>query len=140
MAGFQLQMTRKTSLLLKKRKNGPRLGFKNIGNTCYLIVVLQFLTYTLPLANFCLRLQQSEKCMCSSSTYSHTHTRTLSKLFQFVNINFPNSIGEFLAQRDKKNDCPFCLLEKRIVRTHSIDSSLDTPDKIIRGLKVFPEF
>nr|KAJ0190849.1 hypothetical protein LSAT_V11C800452060 [Lactuca sativa] len=109
MAGFQLQMTWQMSLLLKKRMNGPPLGFKNIGNTCYLIVVLQFLTYTLPLANFCLRLQHSEKC-------------------------------EFLAQRDKKNDCPFCLLEKRIVRSHSIDSSLDTPDKIIEGLKVFPEF
>ncbi|CAI9294956.1 unnamed protein product [Lactuca saligna] len=108
MAGFQLQMTWQTSLLLKKRKNGPPLGFKNLGNTCYLNAVLQCLTYTPPLANFCLRLQHSENC-------------------------------EFLAQQDKKSDCPFCLLEKRIVRSLSIDSTLDTPGKIIGGLKVFAE-
>nr|KAJ0195113.1 hypothetical protein LSAT_V11C700379290 [Lactuca sativa] len=109
MAGFRLQMTWQTSLLLNKRKNGPPLGFKNLSNTCYLNVVLQFLTYTLPLANFCLRLQHCEKC-------------------------------EFLVQEDKKSDCPFCLLEKRIVRSHNIDSTLDTPGKIIWRLKVFPEF
>lgn len=108
MAGFQLQMTWQTSLLLKKRKNGPPLGFKNLGNTCYLNAVLQCLTYTPPLANFCLRLQHSENC-------------------------------DFLAQQDKKSDCPFCLLEKRIVRSLSIDSTLDTPGKIIGGLKVFAE-
>nr|KAJ0184901.1 hypothetical protein LSAT_V11C900481680 [Lactuca sativa] len=68
MAGFQLQMTWQTSLLLKKRKN-----------------------------------------------------------------------GEFLAQQDKKIDCSFCLLEKKIVRSFSIDSTLDTPGKIIGGLNVFAE-
>ncbi|CAH1414237.1 unnamed protein product [Lactuca virosa] len=108
MAGFQLQMTWQTSLLLKKRKNDPPLGFKNLGNTCYLNAVLQCLTYTPPLANFCLRIQHSENC-------------------------------KFLAHQDKKSDCPFCLLEKRIVRSLSIDSTLDTPGKIIGGLKVFAE-
>nr|KAJ0215487.1 hypothetical protein LSAT_V11C300118300 [Lactuca sativa] len=70
-------MTWKTSLLLKKGKNGPPLGFKNL--------------------------------------------------------------GEFLAQQDKKSDCLFYLLEKRIVRSFSIDSTLNTPGKIIGGLKVFAE-
>ncbi|CAI9274570.1 unnamed protein product [Lactuca saligna] len=101
-------MTWQTSLLLKKRKNGPPLGFKNLGNTYYLNAVIQCLTYTPPLANFYLRLQHSKN-------------------------------GEFLAQQDKKSDCPFCLLEKRIVRSLSIDSTLDTPGKIIGGLKVFAE-
>ncbi|KAL4555275.1 hypothetical protein LXL04_037890 [Taraxacum kok-saghyz] len=107
MAGFQLQMTWQTNLL-KKRKNGPPLGFKNLGNTCYLNSVLQCLTYTPPLANFCLQLQHSLSC-------------------------------DSVAQQDKKSDCPFCLLEKRIVRSLSIDSTLDTPGKIISGLKIFAE-
>lgn len=107
MAGYQLQMTWQTNLL-KKRKNGPPLGFKNLGNTCYLNAVLQCLTYTPPLANFCLRLQHSVSC-------------------------------DSLAQQDKKSDCPFCLLEKRIVRSLSIDSTLDTPGKIIGSLKIFAE-
>nr|KAJ0212631.1 hypothetical protein LSAT_V11C400205370 [Lactuca sativa] len=68
-------MTWQTSLMLKKRKNDPPLGFKNLSNTCHLNTVLQCLTYTPPLSNFCLRLQHSENCMCSSSTYSHTHTQ-----------------------------------------------------------------
>nr|GEY20561.1 ubiquitin carboxyl-terminal hydrolase 25 [Tanacetum cinerariifolium] len=47
---------------LKKRKNGPPLGFRNLGNTCYLNSVIQCLTYTPPLANFCLRLHHSNSC------------------------------------------------------------------------------
>ncbi|KAD5318139.1 hypothetical protein R6Q59_033434 [Mikania micrantha] len=104
----KLQMSWQTSLPLKKRKNGPPLGFKNLGNTCYLNAVLQCLTYTPPLANFCLQLQHSAFC-------------------------------EELGQLDKKGDCPFCLLEKRIVRSLSIDLTLDTPGKIIGGLKIFAE-
>ncbi|KAI3809659.1 hypothetical protein L1987_19256 [Smallanthus sonchifolius] len=108
MAGLQLQMTWQTNSLLKKRKNGPPLGFRNLGNTCYLNAVLQCLTYTPPLANFCLRLQHSASC-------------------------------ESLSQQDKKSDCPFCLLEKRIARSLSVDLALDTPGKFIGGLKLFAE-
>ncbi|KAK9075456.1 hypothetical protein SSX86_003779 [Deinandra increscens subsp. villosa] len=104
----RLQMTWQSNLFLKKRKNGPPLGFKNLGNTCYLNAVLQCLTYTPPLANFCLQLQHSNFC-------------------------------ESLAQQDKKTDCPFCILEKRIVRSLCADLTQDTPGKIIGGLKIFAE-
>lgn len=48
-------------------------------------------------------------------------------------------LGDSVSQQDKKSDCPFCLLEKRIVRSLSIDATLDTPGKIIGGLKHFAE-
>ncbi|KAM0063146.1 putative ubiquitinyl hydrolase 1 [Helianthus debilis subsp. tardiflorus] len=105
---LQLQMSWQTALLLKKRKNAPPLGFRNLGNTCYLNAVLQCLTYTPPLANFCLRRQHSASC-------------------------------DSLPQQDKKNNCPFCLLETRIARSLSVDLLLDTPGKFIGGLKIFAE-
>ncbi|KAJ0733458.1 putative ubiquitinyl hydrolase 1 [Helianthus annuus] len=105
---LQLQMNWQTALLLKKRKNAPPLGFRNLGNTCYLNAVLQCLTYTPPLANFCLRRQHSASC-------------------------------DSLPQQDKKNNCPFCLLETRIARSLSVDLLLDTPGKFIGGLKIFAE-
>ncbi|KAI3675080.1 hypothetical protein L1987_84664 [Smallanthus sonchifolius] len=108
MAGLQLQMTWQTNSVLKKRKNGHPLGFRNIGNTCYLNAVLQCLTYTPPLADFCLRLQHSALC-------------------------------ESLSQQNKKSDCPFCLLEKRIVRSLSVDLAVEAPGKFIGGLKIFAE-
>lgn len=103
---LQLQMNWQNSL--KKRKNEPPLGFRNLGNTCYLNSVIQCLTYTPPLANFCLRLQHSLSC-------------------------------DSLGHQDKKSECPFCLLEKRIVRSLSVDLPLDTPSRIIGRLSTFAE-
>ncbi|KAL2943471.1 Ubiquitin carboxyl-terminal hydrolase 25 [Bienertia sinuspersici] len=101
-----LQMSWQPNLLQHKRKYAAPLGLKNLGNSCYLNSVLQCLTYTPPLANFCLDNRHSSFCDSAS---------------------------------ERKRDCPFCIIEKRIVRSLSIDLTLDTPAKIVNCLRIFAE-
>ncbi|XP_068654109.1 ubiquitin carboxyl-terminal hydrolase 25-like [Aristolochia californica] len=100
-----LQMTWQPTLY--RRKSAP-LGLQNLDNTCYLNSVLQCLTYTPPLANFCLKNQHSSLC-------------------------------ESLSNADNKRDCPFCILERRIVRSLSIEAPLDAPSKLLNSLRIFAE-
>lgn len=45
--------------------------------------------------------------------------------------------GDFGTGKDKKGDCPFCILEKRIVRSLSSDSACDSALKINSCLRIY---
>lgn len=100
-SGVKLEMN---WLPLQSRKGCP-LGLRNLGNSCYLNSVLQCLTYTPPLANFCLRNHHSSSCTFMNGSNSST--------------------------------CLFCLVEKRIARSLSVDLVSESPARIHSCLTLF---
>lgn len=48
-------------------------------------------------------------------------------------------LGDFGAGKDKKGECPFCILEKRIARSLSSESVSDAPVKINSCLRIYAE-
>ena len=49
------------------------------------------------------------------------------------------SIGDSFVDGERKRDCPFCIVEKRIARSLSVDHAIDAPNKISSCLKIFAE-
>lgn len=47
--------------------------------------------------------------------------------------------GDSALDAERKRECPFCILEKRIVRSLSVDLTLDAPAKIQSCLRIFAE-
>lgn len=47
--------------------------------------------------------------------------------------------GDSVSNGERKRECPFCILEKRIVRSLSLDLNLDAPAKIQSCLRIFAE-
>ena len=43
------------------------------------------------------------------------------------------------SDNERKRECPFCILERRIVRSLSLDLTLDSPLKIQNCLRIFAE-
>ncbi|CAF1704471.1 hypothetical protein HID58_053796 [Brassica napus] len=50
-----------------------------------------------------------------------------------------SSLCDSYVNGERKRDCPFCLVEKRIARSLSIDQATDAPNRILNCLKVFAE-
>ncbi|KAI7737976.1 hypothetical protein M8C21_022822, partial [Ambrosia artemisiifolia] len=67
--------------------------------------------------------------------------RNIARWFYDAGIPFNAATydSDSLPQQDKKSDCPFCLLETRIARSLNVDLPIDTPGKLIGGLKLFAE-
>uniref|UniRef100_A0A8D2MW17 Ubiquitin carboxyl-terminal hydrolase 36 n=1 Tax=Zonotrichia albicollis TaxID=44394 RepID=A0A8D2MW17_ZONAL len=65
-----------------QQRQRPGAGLFNLGNTCYINVILQCLTYTPPLANYLLSYQHSQSCQQQGFCMMCTME---SHLFQLLN-------------------------------------------------------
>uniref|UniRef100_A0A8C3V5P0 USP domain-containing protein n=1 Tax=Catharus ustulatus TaxID=91951 RepID=A0A8C3V5P0_CATUS len=68
----------------------PGAGLFNVGNSCYINVILQCLTYTPPLANYLLSSKHSQACQHQGFCMMCTMEAHVRKFFLFV---FPSSSG-----------------------------------------------
>uniref|UniRef100_A0A8C0UKY9 Ubiquitin carboxyl-terminal hydrolase 42-like n=1 Tax=Cyanistes caeruleus TaxID=156563 RepID=A0A8C0UKY9_CYACU len=74
----------------------PGAGLFNLGNTCYINVILQCLTYTPPLANYLLSYEHSQSCQqqgfCMMCTME-AHVRKLLNSFLVIGEELPGLLG-----------------------------------------------
>ncbi|EPS70410.1 ubiquitin carboxyl-terminal hydrolase, partial [Genlisea aurea] len=75
-------------------------------------------------------------CYLNSVLQCLTYTPPLANLcLQY----FHSSICDSGPGKDKKGDCPFCILERRIARSLSIEAVCDAPSKINGCLRIYAE-
>lgn len=101
-------------------------------NSIFLAVSVIF-DFISPIPMFVRLLQFSGKKLLFFLVWSN-----VSQFYSFCFVDLILSSGDS-SDADRKRDCPFCLLEKRIARSLSSDLQQDAPAKIQSCLRIFSE-